>query len=56
MLLGGGQKHYDEGYKKLLAIRKRQSREYIQRIKSAGFGERFENGRANPELMEYAKA
>ena len=56
VLLGGGQKHYDEGYKKLLAIRKRQSREYIQRIKSAGFGERFENGRANPELMEYAKA
>ena len=56
VLLGGGQKHYDEGYKKLLAIRKRQSREYIQRIKSAGFGERFENGRANPELMEYAQA
>jgi hypothetical protein len=55
ILLGGGIKHYDEGYKKLLAIRKRQSREYVQRIRSAGFGERFENGRANSELMEYVR-
>lgn len=53
ILLGGGKKHYDEGYKKLLAIRRRQVKEYVQRIKSAGFGERFENGRANPELMQY---
>ena len=55
VLLGGGEKNYDEGYRKLLAIRKRQAKEYVQRIRSAGFGERFENGRALPELMEYVK-
>ena len=49
VLLGGGEKNYDEGYRKLLAIRKRQAKEYVQRIRSAGFGERFENGRALPE-------
>lgn len=53
LLLGGGKDKYDEGYKKLMAIRRRQVREYVQRIKSAGFGERFEDGRANPELMAY---
>ena len=55
VLLGGGEKNYDEGYRKLLAIRKRQAKEYVQRIRSAGFGERFDNGRALPELMEYVK-
>ena len=55
ILLGGGEKRFDEGYRKLLAIRKRQAKEYVQRIRSAGFGERFENGRALPELMEYVK-
>ncbi len=55
ILLGGGEKNYDEGYRKLLAIRKRQAKEYVQRIRSAGFGERFENGRALPELMEYVR-
>ena len=55
VLLGGGEKNYDEGYRKLLAIRKRQAKEYVQRIRSAGFGERFENGRALPELMEYVR-
>ena len=55
VLLGGGKKNYDEGYRKLLAIRKRQAKEYVQRIRSAGFGERFENGRALPELMEYVR-
>ncbi len=56
ILLGGGKDNNDEGYRKLLAIRKRQAREYVQRIRSAGFGERFENGRALPEMMEYAEA
>ncbi len=55
ILLGGGEKHFDEGYRKLLAIRKRQAKEYVQRIRSAGFGERFDNGRALPELMEYVR-
>ena len=54
ILLGGGEKNFDEGYRKLMAIRKRQAREYIQRVKSAGFGERFLNGRANAELLKYA--
>ena len=53
ILLGGGEKHFDEGHRKLMAMRRRQIKEYVQRIKSAGFGERFENGRANPELLTY---
>ena len=56
ILLGGGKDKFDEGYRKLLAIRKRQAREYVQRIRSAGYGERFENGRALPEMMAYAEA
>lgn len=55
ILLGGGTKGFDEGYKKLMAIRRRQMKEYVQRIKSAGFGERFENGRAHPEIMAYVQ-
>lgn len=55
ILLGGGKDKFDEGYKKLLAIRRRQVKEYMQRVKSAGFGERFENGRSNPELNKYAQ-
>ena len=54
ILLGGGEKNFDEGYRKLMAIRRRQAREYVHRIKSAGFGERFQNGRANAELLQYA--
>jgi hypothetical protein len=55
IMLGGGEDKFDEGYRKLLAIRRRQVKEYMQRVKSAGFGERFENGRANPELAVYAQ-
>ena len=53
ILLGGGKSNYDEGIKKLMAIRRRQVKEYVQRIRSAGFGERFVNGRANAEMMAY---
>ena len=56
ILLGGGKDNYDEGYRKLLAIRKRQAKEYVQRIRSAGYGDRFETGRALPELVEYVQA
>ena len=56
VLLGGGKDHIDEGHNKLLAIRQRQVKEYVQRIRSAGFGERFENGRANAELMIIAQS
>ena len=33
-------------FNRLIAIRKRQLQEYVKRVKSAGFGERFENGRS----------
>jgi hypothetical protein len=55
ILLGGGKAHYDEGHKKLLVIRRRQLKEYMKRVQSAGYGERFENGRSSvPE--QYAAA
>lgn len=47
ILLGGGKAHYDEGHKKLLVIRRRQLKEYMARVASAGFAERFENGRSS---------
>ena len=56
VLLGGGRDHYDEGFKKLMAIRKRQLSEYLKRVRSAGFGERFENGRSNLQGMLEASA
>jgi len=56
VLLGGGEDKIDEGYKTLLAVRQRQVKEYVQRVRVAGFGERFENGRANPMLEAYIKA
>ncbi len=46
VLLGGGRDKYDEGMKKLQAIRRRQIQEYIKRVRSAGYGERFDNGRS----------
>ena len=46
ILLGGGKQGYDEGHRKLLAIRRRQLKEYMQRVRTAGFGDRFENGRS----------
>lgn len=56
ILLGGGVDKYDEGMKLLLAARQRQVREYVQRVKVAGFGERFENGRASTMLEQYLRA
>ncbi|MGE0622281.1 MAG: hypothetical protein AB7I04_03050 [Pseudomonadales bacterium] len=56
ILLGGGKDQYDEGFRKLMAIRKRQVQEYVKRVKSAGFGERFENGRSNLMGMVQASA
>ena len=52
ILLGGGKKHFDEGRNKLIAIRRRQLSEYIKRVRSAGFGDRFDNGRSQvPEIL-----
>ena len=46
ILLGGGKDKFDEGWRKLVSIRRRQLTEYKKRVISAGFGERFENGRS----------
>ncbi|MEE8422413.1 MAG: hypothetical protein V3S31_06520 [Dehalococcoidia bacterium] len=51
VLLGGGD--VEEGEKLAQAMRQRQIKEYIQRVKVSGFGERFENGRSGPVLMKY---
>lgn len=56
ILLGGGKDHYNEGFNKLMAIRKRQLQEYVKRVRSAGFGERFDNGRSNLKGMLEATA
>jgi hypothetical protein len=58
VLLGGGADPASmaEGEKIALAVRQRQVKEYVQRIKVAGFGDRFQNGRARPEVMEYVTA
>ena len=45
-MLGGGRKYFDEGFRKLVSIRKRQLQEYQKRVTSAGFGDRFKNGRS----------
>jgi hypothetical protein len=51
VLLGAG--NIEEGEKLAQAMRQRQIKEYIQRVKVSGFGERFENGRSGPVLMKY---
>ena len=55
ILLGGSKAKYDEGHKKLIVIRRRQLKEYMQRVRTAGFGERFDNGRS-PIPKQYASA
>ena len=52
VLLGGGKDKVDEGWRLLMAINRRQMREWVQRVKSAGFEERFTNGRAHPEVLK----
>ena len=56
LLLGGGADKMEEGQKLALAVRQRQIKEYVQRVTVAGFGERFENGRASPMLRQYVSA
>ena len=58
ILLGGGadESSIEEGAKIALAVRQRQVKEYVQRVKVAGFGDRFENGRANVALAQYIVA
>ena len=52
ILLGGGKDKIDEGRKLAMAICRRQIKEYMQRVHSAGFSERFTNGRANADMMK----
>ncbi len=56
ILLGGGKDKYDEGVNKLIAIRRRQLQEYLKRVRSAGFGDRFDNGRSPIKDMIAAAA
>ena len=51
ILLGGGKDKMDEGYKKLMAIRKRQINEYAHRLDVMGLGDRRE--RMNPDLRQF---
>lgn len=51
IMLGGGRKYFDEGFRKLVSIRKRQLQEYRKRVISAGFGDRFKNGRSRLQDM-----
>ncbi len=44
ILLGGGkdEEHLNEGYRKLMAVRRRQFTEYLQRLKVVGLDDRIE--------------
>ena len=42
VLLGGGKKNSDEGFKKFMALRKRQVQEYLHRLDVAGLDDRRE--------------
>ncbi len=53
VLLGDGDA--EAGEQLAQAMRQRQIKEYIQRVKVSGFGERFENGRSGPVLMKYVE-
>ena len=48
VLLGGGADKMDEGFRRLLAIRKRQVNEYVHRLEVCGLGDRRQ--RINPDL------
>jgi len=56
ILLGGGKENYEEGQNIALAMRQRQIKEYVQRVRVAGFGDRFENGRSNSMMQAYLTA
>lgn len=58
ILLGGGSdpQSIHEGNQIALAVRQRQVKEYVQRVRVAGLGDRFENGRANAALSAYVNA
>ena len=51
ILLGGGRDKIDEGYKKFLAVRKKQVNEYMHRLEVAGLGDR--RGRMGPFMAMF---
>ena len=51
VLAGGGLKHVDKGFEKLMAIRKRQINEYMHRLEVAGMGDRRD--RMNPMFRAF---
>jgi hypothetical protein len=51
ILLGGGVAGMDQGYQKLLAVRKRQINEYMHRLEVIGLGDRRE--RMNPDMAKF---
>jgi len=51
ILLGGGKDKIDQGYQKLLAVRKRQINEYMHRLEVIGLGDRRE--RMNPDMKQF---
>jgi hypothetical protein len=51
ILLGGGTEHLDEGFRRLLAVRRRQVNEYMHRLKVAGLEDRRQ--RMTPEFAGF---
>jgi hypothetical protein len=54
ILLGGGMDHMDEGFQKLLAVRRRQVNEYMHRLEVAGLEER--RYRMSPQFSPFLAA
>ena len=53
ILAGGGIEHMDEGYEKLMIMRKRQVNEYMHRLEVIGLGDRRE--RMAPGMQRAAR-
>ena len=51
ILAGGGVEHMDEGFMKLMIMRKRQINEYMHRLEVIGLGDRRE--RMAPGMREF---
>ncbi len=51
ILMGGGVRNMDRGFQMAMAVRRKQVKEYMQRLKVAGFGDRRE--RMNPLLKAF---
>ena len=54
ILLGGGLDHMDDGFRKLMAVRRRQVNEYMHRLEVAGLGDR--RGRMTDQFAVFLDA